>query len=78
MEHQKNGSHIKKDFFALLVFLCVCGVCLYRKILLTAGRVFSVKWNLKKSKEDRDKTKANKFMYIPNVNIQNYPFCRLQ
>ena len=21
---------------------------------------------------------ANKFMYIPNVNSQNYPFCRLQ
>ena len=26
----------------------------------------------------RDKTIADKFMYIPNDKIQNYPFCRLQ
>ena len=26
----------------------------------------------------RDKTIADKFMYIPNDDTQNYPFCRLQ
>ena len=26
----------------------------------------------------RDNTMADKFMYIPNDNAQNYPFCRLK
>ena len=27
---------------------------------------------------ERDKTMADKFMYIPNYDTQNYLFCRLQ
>ena len=30
------------------------------------------------SEMERDETMANELMYIPNDNIQNNPFCRLQ
>ena len=31
-----------------------------------------------KLRNQRDKTIADKLMYIPNGDTQNYPFCRLQ
>ena len=33
---------------------------------------------LKQAGIERDKTMTGKLMYIPNVNIENYSFCRLQ
>ena len=49
-----------------------CSLQLWFPHSKASGMILKIAWI------QRDKTMADKLMYIPNYNTQNYPLCRLQ